>query len=287
MLADAVKTQALLTEKYSMFAVLFRKFTSPTIAGGIATAMLLTVGLSDAHARRSKQQGDSRFDLRLRVAGIYGNQMYGTGIYKRQPDTTLTLMSSGMRAELEAWLPGSGLGLMAQGDLYNLAYKDKTNTNAEQSIHYGLGSLNVGWRIWGGAHAHASQTVISAGLAMALYPYINTLSSTHYERQLARLLGVRFGLRNRHAILSFLTFEWAAYYVLPQKLMSSGELSKSGTRALGGTALFDLRLGQGLSLGIGYTGGLSRLIYKPRGQADARYIDYNSNSGLLSLLFWL
>ena len=259
----------------------FRKF-----ALILATAAALLAAVPNASAARAPRQ-ETRVDLRFRVAGIYGNQMYGTGPFGRQPTTTLTLLKHGMRSEFEVWIPDSRFGLIAQGDLYTLAYNGRTNSNGEQPLHFGLGSLNLGWRIWGGAHAHASQAVLSAGLALSLYPHLNTTSSAHYERNWARLAGLRFGLRNRHALFSGVTFEWGGYYIQPQKLMTSGSLSKTGTRSFGATVLFDIRVHDGISLGLGYTGGLNRLVFTPDGATEARFIDYNSNSALLSLMFWL
>lgn len=253
----------------------------------VITVILLACLATPAFARRGVRKYASE-ELRLRLGGYYGNYMYSSALSGLPENTALTLLQPGGRMELEGWLPKSRFGLMFISDLFALDYKNRPDNFQGQPLYFANNSLNVGWRISGHGGAHNSQSAIFVGPAALLYPDVTTFSNLKYDRVWARHSGLRMGFRNRVALASGFIFEFGGYLIQPYKLMGdSGTLTRSETRSVGANVNFDIKMSEGISLGIGYHWGINRMVYQPNGAWKPHVLIFNTNAGLASILFWL
>lgn len=253
----------------------------------ITLAILLLAVASPAFAKRGVRKSASE-ELRLRLGAFYGNYMYSSGLNGTPENTALTLMQPGGRAEFEGWLPKSSFGLLLISEGFALEHNNRDPNYSGQPLYFANNSLNLGWRISGNGGAHNSQSDIFVGAAALLYPDVTTFSNRRYDRVWARHSGLRIGFRNRVALTSGFVFEFGGYLIQPYKLIGhSGVLSRTDSRNVGANVNFDIKMREGVSLGIGYYWGLNRMVYQPNGAIKPRIINFNTNSGLVSFLFWL
>lgn len=248
---------------------------------------MLTTLATPALAKRGVRKSTSE-ELRLRLGVYYGNYMYSSALTGFPSNTALTLVQPGGRLEFEGWFPKSRLGLAFISDVFALDYKNRPNNFQGQPLYLANNSFNFGWRISGKGGAHNSRSDVFVGAAAMLYPDVTTFSNSRYDRVWARHSGLRVGFRNRVAIASKLVFEFGGYYVHPHKLMGiSGNLTRAETRSVGANVSFDVKMIEGVSLGVGYYSSLNRMVYQPNGASRPHVLNCNTNSGLVSLLFWL
>lgn len=251
----------------------------------IALALLAAAG--NAHAKRGHRKESSE-ELRLRLGFIYGNEMYSSGIVSASANTAFTLMQPGAKAEIEGWLPRPKLGLMLGVDAIALDYEGRPDNFQGKPMRFALAHGSLAWRISGKGGAHSSESVVSIGPAVAIFPDITTYGTSFYDLLQGRYTGGRIAMRNRIAFSPKLIFEWAGYYVQPFKLLgTSGSLSKTDSRNIGANVLFDYKLEEGISVGLGYYWGLNQMTYAPNGVARDHQIKLQTNTFLASVLFWL
>jgi hypothetical protein len=279
------------------------------LAIAISCAILaLAGGNAPARAEDDKGRPDS-FDLlgyfprsdtasrirpyQFRVSFLTGPVAYTSANAASDSKIQVAVQQLGFRLESDRWFQmGSAnrrpIGILAD---YQKVFVSEFRGIQGDPVRYSSASLLFGWRFLGYGHTQpwTSEAALLVGPAYENFPIMQlSFDQKSYRLAEPKVLGTRLGIRGRIPLIArfqLLSLELAGYVTIPHLLLGDieGSLDQSLTRSLGGNALIDFKVFDGVILGAGGYLGWYTLSYTPEGAATADKISFLTQSFVTSV----
>lgn len=228
----------------------------------------------------------------FRASFLAGPVTYSSANVASDAAITVAVPQFGLRIEGDRWFQMGSAGRRTLGvsaDFQNL-FVSQFQGLAGDPIRYMSASLLFGWRFLGYGHSQpwTSEASLLVGPALEEFPVMQlSFDQTSYRLSNPRVLGTRAGMRIRVPLISrfqMLSLELAGFATIPHMLLGdvSGTLGSS-TRSLGGNALIDFKLFNGVILGVGGYLGWFSLSYTADGAAAPDHVSFLTQSFVSSL----
>lgn len=273
----------------------------------IACGLLSVV---DANAEDNQGRPDS-FDLlgyfpksdmkkRIRAYQFRASFLVGPVLYTSvnvASDASIMVSTNqiGFRLEADRWFQFSETGRRNFGISADLqkVFVSQIQGLTGDPLSYLSGSLLFGWRFAGYGHTQpwSTEAALLVGPALEEFPVMQlSVAGTSYRLSSPRVLGTRAGLRMRIPLISrfqLLSLELAGFVTVPHLLLGDvdGTLAWAATRSLGGNALIDFKLMDGVILGVGGYLGWFTLSYTTTGLETPDLGSFLTQSFVTSIRF--